>query len=404
MGLANDLVVAPYAAALAVSIAPKRVVRNFEHLTKEGGLGAYGFYESLDYSRDRLPPKVRRAVVKCFMAHHQGMALLALGNYLLDDPIPRRFHAEPMVQATELLLQERVPQAVPLLELHDDEISLPQPESSEEHLLSRRLTTPHTSHPRTHLLGNSSYRVMVTNVGSGQSSQGDLAIPRWREDVTRDDWGQFLYLRDLASDEVWSAGYQPVRREADEYEVIYSADKAEIRRVDGDVETHLEITVSPESPAEIRRVKLTNHGSAPRSIELTSYLELALAPQAADLAHPAFSKLFLETEYIEAENCAALPPPPSLGRSKADLGRSRVGPRRASFPAGGIRDRPRAILGSRSDAGRSGRNGCRACGYRGRSAPCSIRSSAFAAGLNLHRNPPRKSPSRPPWPTAARKL
>ena len=234
------------------------------------------------------------------MAHHQGMSLLALANCLLHHIMSRRFHAEPMVRATELLLQERMPQEAPVTEPHRDEVALPSQVPGTVQLLSRRLTTPHTAHPRTHLLSSAQYSVLVTNAGSGRSSCRGLDVTRWREDRTCDRWGPFYYLRDLRTGRVWSAGYQPLCRDPEEYEVIFSTDKAEFRRVDGPIETHLEVAVSPENHAEIRRLTLTNHDTRPHDLEVTSYVEIVLSPHGADLAHPAFGKLFLETEYIAA--------------------------------------------------------------------------------------------------------
>jgi cyclic beta-1,2-glucan synthetase len=300
-GLTRDLVIAPYATVLAMTICPHLAARNLERLTQEGAEGLYGYYEAIDYTRSRLQPKQRGAVVKCFMAHHQGMSLLALANCLLHNIMPRRFHAEPMVRATELLLQERMPQEAPVTEPHRDELALPSQAPGTSHLLCRRLTTPHTAHPRTHLLSSGQYSVMVTNAGSGRSVCRGLDVTRWREDRTCDCWGPFYYLRDLRSGRVWSAGYQPLGRDPEEYEVIFSTDKAEFRRMDGPIETHLEVAVSPENHAEIRRFTLTNHDTRPHDLEVTSYVEIVLSPHAADLAHPAFGKLFLETEYVAAQ-------------------------------------------------------------------------------------------------------
>jgi cyclic beta-1,2-glucan synthetase len=299
-GLARDLVIAPYASVLALMVCPHEAARNLERLTQEGAEGTYGYYEAIDYTRERLQPKQRAVTVKCFMAHHQGMSLLALANCLLHNIMPRRFHAEPMVRATELLLQERMPPELPLTEPHRDELPLPASVQGPFHLLSRRLTTPHTAHPRTHLLSGGQYSVMITNAGSGRSLCRGLDITRWREDRTCDGWGQFYYLRDLRTGRVWSAGYQPLCREPEKYEVIFSTDKAEFRRVDGPIETHLEVAVSPENHAEIRRLTLTNHDARPHDVEVTSYVEIVLGPHGADLAHPAFGKLFLETEYVAA--------------------------------------------------------------------------------------------------------
>ncbi|MGH7170837.1 MAG: glucoamylase family protein, partial [Gemmataceae bacterium] len=299
-GLAQELVIAPYATALAAVVRPHDALRNFRHLAAEGALGKYGYYEALDYTRGRLMENHRSLVVRCYMAHHQGMSLTALANCLLGEVMVRRFHAEPMVRATELLLQERVPSIGVPVDTPDEE-SVPRPAGpGGQDLLCRQLTTPNTEGPRTHLLSNGQYLVMVTNAGSGFSRRGDMDVTRWREDYSRDDHGQFCYIRDLRSGFLWSAGHQPVCRPAKQYQVVYSADKAEFQRTDGAIATHLEITVAPEHCAEVRRVTLSNHDRRPHDLELTSYAEVVLAPHQADLAHPAFGKLFLETEWSPA--------------------------------------------------------------------------------------------------------
>ena len=298
-GLEDDRVVAPYATAMASMVAPREALANFRRLTAEGAEGRFGFYEAIDYTRDRLPQGQRLAVVKQYMAHHQGMSLVALTNVLLDDPMPRRFHLEPMVRAAELLLQERIPVDSPIVEAAPARIDLVRAaDTGAGSLLSRRLTTPATAAPRTHLLSNKHYHVMITNAGSGSSKCHGLDVTRWREDATREGWGQFFYVRDTQNGQVWSAGHQPVCRAADDYEVVFSADKAVLRRRDAEIETLLEIAVSPEQLAEVRRITLSNHGSQPRELELTSYVEPVLNFHGADLSHPAFGKLFLETEYL----------------------------------------------------------------------------------------------------------
>ena len=247
-------------------------------------------------------------VVRSYMAHHQGMSLVALANTLLDDVMARRFHAEPLVRALELLLQERLPSDPQIIETTEakptastaavpDKVSPVAP-------MSRRLTSPATPAPRTNLLSNSQYHVMITNAGSGYSTCRGVDVTRWREDPTCETWGQFCYVRDVQRDLVWSAGYQPICRRADEYEVIFAGDKSTIRRRDAEIETLMEVTVSPEQPVEVRRFTLTNHDSRPHELELTSYSEVVLAPHRDDLAHPAFGKLFLETEWVAS--CGAL--------------------------------------------------------------------------------------------------
>lgn len=304
-GLARDLVIAPYATMLALAMDPNEAEKNLCYLKTEEALGTYGFYEALDYSRDQQKDRRSKSIVRSYMAHHQGMGLIALTNCLLDDPVPRCFHAEPMVRATELLLQERVPSEAGLAtpqHPHEQPLGIVHESTGS---VSRRLTSADTPHPRVHLLSNGRYGVMVSNSGSGWSVWRDLDVTRWREDRVLDRSGQFFYIRDLWTGKTWSAARQPVNVLPDEYEVIFAADKATFRRVDGSVETHLEITVSPENDAEVRRLMLTNHSRHTRDLEVTSYAEIVLLPHRTDAAHPAFGKLFMKTEYI-AEHTALI--------------------------------------------------------------------------------------------------
>jgi cyclic beta-1,2-glucan synthetase len=297
-GLSEDLVVAPYATALAAMIQPEAAVRNFARLREAGAAGRFGFREALDYTTRRLPEGASVAIVKSYMAHHQGMALVALGNVLNDGAMVERFHSDPIVEATELLLQERMPRDVLVARPRAEEVKSAADVRDLVPPVLRRFTSPHDAIPRTHVLSNGRYAVMVTAAGSGYSRWRDLAVTRWREDVTRDCWGSYLFLRDMQTGVVWSAGHQPSGAEADSYEVTYAEDHAEFLRRDGSITTGLTIVVSTEHDAEIRRVSLTNLGSHAREIELTSYAEIALAPQAADSAHPAFQNLFVQTEFV----------------------------------------------------------------------------------------------------------
>jgi cyclic beta-1,2-glucan synthetase len=296
-GLSEDVVVAPYATALGAMIQPEAAVRNFARLRDAGAGGRYGFREALDYTARRLPEGAPVAVVKSYMAHHQGMALVALGNVVNDRAMVDRFHADPIVEATELLLQERIPRDVLVSRPRAEEVKSAADVRDLVPPVLRRFTSPHDAIPRTHLLSNGQYAVMVTAAGSGYSRWRDVAVTRWREDATQDAWGGYLFLRDMRTGEVWSAGHQPSGTEADSYEVTYSEDRAEFSRRDGSITTRLVVVVSAEHDAEIRRVSLTNLGSHARELELTSYSEIALAPQAADVAHPAFQNLFVQTEF-----------------------------------------------------------------------------------------------------------
>ena len=297
-GLSEDVVIAPYATALACMIDPAAALQNFRRLEEAGGSGAYGFYEALDYTSTRLPEGDTVAVVRAFLAHHQGMSLIAIANLLNDGAMCSRFHVEPMVQATELLLQERTPRDVLVARPRAEEVSVTAHVRELIPPSVRRFATPHSSIPRTHLLSNGRYAVMLTAAGSGYSRWRNIAVTRWREDVTRDCWGSYIFLRDAQTGEFWSAGYQPSGVEPDSYEVSFHEDRAECVRRDRSLTTTLDVVVSPEDDAEVRRVSITNLGMRTREIQVTSYAELCLTSQGADEAHPAFSNLFVQTEFV----------------------------------------------------------------------------------------------------------
>jgi len=297
-GLSEDLVIAAYATALAAMIEPSAAVHNFERLAQAGGKGFYGFYEALDYTGSRLPEGKNVAVVRAYMAHHQGMTLLSAANVLHDGVMQTRFHTEPIVRATELLLQERTPRDVLVARPRAEEVSASAKVRELVPPVVRRFTTPYDATPRTQLLSNGRYGVMLTAAGSGYSRWRDIAVTRWREDTTRDCWGSFIFLRDEQTGNVWSAGHQPTGIEPDSYEAIFYEDHAEIIRRDRSLTTTLEVVVSSEDDAEVRRVTITNLGVRARDVQVTSYAEVCLASQASDVAAPAFSNLFVETEFV----------------------------------------------------------------------------------------------------------
>ena len=296
-GLADDLVVAPYASAIALMITPEEACLNLQRLATEGCEGKFGFYEAIDHTPSRLQPGQSSVVVRSFMAHHQGMSLLALAYLLLDRPMQKRFESDPLFQATMLLLQERVPRATAFysqIAERSDSYTSPSAEAS-----VRVFTNPDTLFPQVQLLSNGKYHVMITNAGGGYSRWKDIAVTRWQEDGTRDNWGTFCYIRDVGSKEYWSTAYQPALKGSKHYEAIFSEGRAEFRRRDQDIDTHTEIAVSPEDDIELRRITITNRGRTQRTIEVTSYAEVVLAPPASDALHPAFSNLFIQTEIIK---------------------------------------------------------------------------------------------------------
>ncbi len=310
-GLDDDLVVTPYATVLASLVDPGAAATNLDRLARVGANGRFGFYESIDYTvrtqepaeETPAPAATRPELVRAFFAHHQGMSLVALANVVCNDVFVKRFHADPRVQATELLLQERVPREAIVSEPRPAEGATTLPAAPV--IASRRFRSPHTASPHTHFLSNGRYTAAVTHAGGGFSVWRGLAVTRQREDRTSDAGAHLIYLRDPWSGEVWSPTYLPTAREPDEYDVIFELDKATFRRRDGDFETRLEVAVSPEDDVEVRRLSITNHGDRPREIEVTSYTEIVLARPEDDFAHPAFGKLFVESEH-DAQNAGLL--------------------------------------------------------------------------------------------------
>lgn len=301
-GLGDDLVIAPYASALALTVMPRESCRNLQVLADHGFQGAYGFYEAIDYTPSRIPRGKSHVVVQTFMAHHQGMSFLAFAHVLCRQPMQRRFMSDPLTRATELLLQERIPKKSGTLNPHAAEVSAtarpPSPSTEDIGATIRVFTDPQTQLPEVHLLSNGRYHVMATHAGGSTSHWHNLAVTRWREDATADDWGTFIYLRDRDNGEYWSTAHQPTRCPADYYEAIFVQGRAEYRRRDHAIDAHTEICVSPEDDVEIRRVTLTNQSARTRHIEVTSFAEVVLAPLAADLAHRSFSNLFVQTEIL----------------------------------------------------------------------------------------------------------
>ena len=299
-GLAEDLVIAPYASLLALMVAPGEACANLERLAAEGFEARYGFYEAVDYTPSRLPYGQSNTVIRSFMAHHQGMSFLSLAHLLLSRPMQKRFASVPSFRATMLLLQERIPKATTYY-AHTTEISEHHVAAGDSETPIRVFTSPDTPNPAVQLLSNGRYHVMVTNAGGGYSRWKDLAVTRWREDGTCDNWGTFCYIRDVASREFWTTACQPTLNRCEHFEAIFSEGRAEFRCSDHGYDTHTEIAVSLEDDIELRRVRVTNRARTRRAIDVTSYAEVVLAPPAADALHPAFSNLFVQTEILHRQ-------------------------------------------------------------------------------------------------------
>lgn len=302
-GMDEQPVIAPYATLLALNLAPKAVLQNLKRLIDFDLLGDYGYFEALDFSRRPQRDVVGKArkrgvVIEAYMAHHQGMAFLALTNFLHDNPFPRRFHSDSRVRAFEALLQERIPVLPPL---HLISTRPKEAELIDHDLVSPAgsvFTTPHTRRPRSLLLSNGRYGLMITNSGAGYSQWGDRELSRWRSDPTCDRQGIFCYIHEVEPDRLWSTTYHPVGGNPDAYSVEFDLDRALFKRTDNSISCETEVIVSPEDDVELRRITLVNHSTHARRLNLTSYVELSLTPHNADRQHPAFNKLFIQTEAL----------------------------------------------------------------------------------------------------------
>ena len=291
--LDEEPVVAPYAAMLALMIDPHSAVPNLQQLDRLGLDGPMGFYESIDFSRESKRHGSPGVVIYAYMAHHQGMSLVAIGNVLHHGAMQRRFHSDPRIRAVESLLYERIPITRQIRGEAKSRLAVAHLTAGEE---ARDVTfSKETPVPRVHLYGNGRYALMVSNSGAGYSRWNQFDVSRWRSDPTLDEWGSYLYLRDLRTNTVWAATPQPVNGTLGKSSVTFSDDRADFYRAVLGMETVMSVTVSPEDDVELRRLTIVNRGVRSRVLEITSYLELALAPEAADATHPAFSKMFVET-------------------------------------------------------------------------------------------------------------
>jgi cyclic beta-1,2-glucan synthetase len=296
-GLAEDLVIAPYATVMALMVAPEAACLNLQALAARGTVGRFGFYEAIDFTTTRLPRNSESVLVRSFMAHHQAMSLLAFSYLLHGQPMQRRFAADPLFQSALLLLQERIPKSVASYFKMLPESSATVTSSRSEPSM-RVFTSPNTRTPQIQLLSNGRYHVMLTQAGGGYSRWKDIAVTRWREDSTCDNWGMFSYVRDVKTGAFWSTSYQPTTGSVNNFKAVFSEAHAEFSRSDADIDTETEVVVSPEDDIELRRSRIRNRSKIRRTIEFTSYAEVVLAPPADDQAQPAFSNLFIETELL----------------------------------------------------------------------------------------------------------
>ena len=295
-------VVAPYATVLALDITPEAAVKNLRLLDKVGAGGTYGLFESLDYNKPDAGRLKQYSLVQSFMAHHQGMILASINNSLHENILQKRFHDEAMINAASILLEETRSAVLISLARRGYSINIELEDFEDEQFESRYCNIINPQAPIAHVLSNNHYLVMLTSCGQGFSRCDDIMINSWRPETTNLSYGNFVYIRNLASDQIWSSTYCPTFARPEEYHAIFSADKVEYKRRDGLISTVTAVVLSPIENYEIRRVTLTNHSDLDAEIELTSYIEVVDDFHLAEAMHPAFNKLFLELEYVPERN------------------------------------------------------------------------------------------------------
>lgn len=296
-GLSANRVIAPYATGLAAMVDPRSAMRNFNRLAEIGARGRYGYYEAVDFTPFRVPAGQDHCIVRSFMAHHQGMTIASIANSLHHGRLRARFHAEPMIKAVELLLQERVPRDATVARPRAEEVEVAAVETSVIPVV-RRFDDPDSGPATGHLLSNGRYGVLLTPTGGGFSRWNNLAITRWRNDPTQATLGSFIFAREVKTGALWSAGVQPTGAGPDRHRAVFCEHHAAFVYAGKRLTMTTDVVVSAEDDAEARRVTLVNTGPDAREFDLTSYAELVLAPLSADIAHPAFSKMFVVTDFL----------------------------------------------------------------------------------------------------------
>jgi cyclic beta-1,2-glucan synthetase len=295
-GLAQNTVIAPYATVLAAQFMPAEATENLRRLRLIGAVGRYGYYDAVDFTPQRVPEGDRRAIVYNYMAHHQGMSIVAIANAIFEGRMRDRFHSDPVIEAAELLLQEKAPRDIPVAVAKPEATERLKAEVAEVSPDTRVILNPLRALRSTNLMSNGHYSVMLTATGSGYSRWNDLAVTRWQPDPTEDRLGTYLFLSDAETGEWWSATAEPKQAPNETVQTLFCDDKATFVKSVGTLRSEVECIVVSEGNGEGRRIVIFNDGSTDRQIEVTSFVELALAPEISDSAHPAFSKMFVETE------------------------------------------------------------------------------------------------------------
>ncbi len=298
-GLADEIVVSSYGSILALPDVPNEVIRNLKILKKQGMEGKYGFYESIDYTPTRLGKNQEYAVVKTYMAHHQGLILLSINNLFHQNILQKRMMENPELKAVSILLQERMPENMIITKEEKEKVEKIKYIDYEDYI-QREITKINPKLPTLNVIANDDYTIVMNEKGQGYSKYKNNIINRYKKTDDMEQ-GILFFLKNVKSKRIWTSGSMSYLGNPDKYIMYFAPDKNTIVRQDGNIETITTIGIAPDDPVELRQIEIKNDGLEEETLEITSFLEPVLSKEEQDYAHKAFNNLFLSYEYLEEE-------------------------------------------------------------------------------------------------------
>ena len=298
-GLADESVVASYGSILAIKDLPKEEIKNLKILEEQGMVGKYGFYESIDYTPERVEKGKSYSVVKTYMAHHQGLILLSLNNLFNDNILQKRFMKNPEMQSVKILLQETMPETFITTKENKEKVEKLKYKDYEDYIITKynkideRLI-------RGNIISNENYTIALNQKGEGFSKYGDIYINRYKE---TEDYSQgiFFDIKNIKSKQIWSTNYSHIGQDSS-YKISFMPDRDLQEIINGNIKTKVETTIASNEPVEIRKMVFENNGQEDEILEVTAYFEPVLSKKEQDYAHPAFNNLFLVLDYDKENN------------------------------------------------------------------------------------------------------
>ena len=298
-GLADEIVISSYGSILALPDIPNEVIRNLKILKKQGMEGKYGFYESIDYTPTRLGKNQEYAVVKTYMAHHQGLILLSINNLFHQNILQKRMMQNPELKAVGILLQERMPENMIITKEEKEKVEKIKYIDYEDYI-QREITKMNSKLPTLNVIANDDYTIVMNEKGQGYSKYKNNIINRYKK-TDEIEQGILFFLKNVKNKRIWTSGSMSYLSKPDKYIMYFSPDKNTIVRQDGNIETITTIGIAPNDPVELRQIEIKNDGLEEETLEITTFLEPVLSKEEQDYAHKAFNNLFLSYEYLEEE-------------------------------------------------------------------------------------------------------